>query len=77
MKVDICRSGTYICRVVGNPQLGLIGSNRCLLYGKRRLDPRTIIVINQWNLTTYRNEKKRDDMFNEVIDLYQVQTGYR
>jgi hypothetical protein len=27
-KVDICRSGTCICRVVGNPQLGLIVSNR-------------------------------------------------
>jgi hypothetical protein len=26
VKVDICRSGTCICHVVGNPQLGLIGS---------------------------------------------------
>ena len=25
---NICRSPTYICRVVWNPQLGLIGSNR-------------------------------------------------
>ena len=77
MKVDICRSRTHIWHVVRNPQLGLIGLNRCLLYGKRRLDPRTIIVVNQWNLVTYGNEKKRDEMFNEVIDLYQVQTGYR
>ena len=77
MKVDICRSRTCICHVVGNPQLGLIGLNHRLLYGKRRLDPCTIIVVNQWNLATYGNEKKRDEMLNEVIDLYQVQTGYR
>jgi hypothetical protein len=28
VKVDICRSGTCICRVVRNPQLGIIDSNR-------------------------------------------------
>jgi hypothetical protein len=27
-EVDICGSRTYICRVVRNPQLGLIDSNR-------------------------------------------------
>jgi hypothetical protein len=76
VKVDIYRSGTYICRVVGNPQLGLIGSNRHLLYGNRRLDSRTIIVVDQWNMITYGYEMKRDVMPNEVIDLDQVQIGY-
>jgi hypothetical protein len=28
VKVDICRLESYICRVVRNPQLGIIGSNR-------------------------------------------------
>jgi len=49
VKVDICRSRTCICRVVGKPLLALIDSNRRLLYGNKRLDPRTIIVVNQWN----------------------------
>ena len=46
MKVDMCRSGTYICRVVRKPQLALIDSNHRLLYGNRRLDSRTMIVVN-------------------------------
>jgi hypothetical protein len=30
VKVDICRLESYICRMVRNPQLGIIGSNhRC------------------------------------------------
>jgi hypothetical protein len=29
MKVDICRLESYICRVVRDPQLGIIDSNRC------------------------------------------------
>jgi hypothetical protein len=29
VKVDICRFESYICRVVREPQLGIIGSNRC------------------------------------------------
>jgi hypothetical protein len=28
VKVDICRLESYICRVVRDPQLGIIGSNR-------------------------------------------------
>ena len=48
MKVDICRSRTYMCRVVRKPELALIDSNHRLLYHNRRLDPRTIIVVNQW-----------------------------
>jgi hypothetical protein len=28
VKVDICRLESYICRVIRNPQLGLIDSNR-------------------------------------------------
>jgi hypothetical protein len=44
--VDMCKSETCICRVVGNPQLGLIGLNRCLLYVNKRLDTRTSIVVN-------------------------------
>jgi hypothetical protein len=28
LKVDICRFESYICRVVRDPQLGIIGSNR-------------------------------------------------
>jgi hypothetical protein len=28
VKVDICRFESYICRVVRDPQLGIIGSNR-------------------------------------------------
>ena len=44
VKVDIWRSRTCICRVVGKPQLALIGSNRRLLYGNRRLGPRTYIL---------------------------------
>jgi hypothetical protein len=28
VKVDICRLKSYICRVVRDPQLGIIGSNR-------------------------------------------------
>jgi hypothetical protein len=30
VKVDICRLESYICRVIRDPQLGIIGSNcRC------------------------------------------------
>jgi hypothetical protein len=30
VKVDICRLKSYVCRVVRDPQLGIIGSNhRC------------------------------------------------
>ena len=62
MKVDICRYRTRICRLVGKPQLALINSNHCLLYGNRRLDPRTIIVVNQWNhgYLSIRDEVRRD-----------------
>jgi hypothetical protein len=28
VKVDICRLKSYVCRVVRNPQLGIIDSNR-------------------------------------------------
>jgi hypothetical protein len=28
VKVDICRFGSYICRVIRDPQLGIIDSNR-------------------------------------------------
>jgi hypothetical protein len=28
VKVDLCRLESYICRVVRNPQLGIIDSNR-------------------------------------------------
>jgi hypothetical protein len=28
VKVDICRLESYLCRVVRNPQLGIIDSNR-------------------------------------------------
>ena len=48
VKVDMCRSRTYICCVVRKPQLALIDSNHHLLYGNRRLVPCTIIVVNQW-----------------------------
>jgi hypothetical protein len=50
VRVDECRLATYICRVVWeSPSWVLIGSNRRLLYGKRRLETRTIIVVNKWN----------------------------
>ena len=48
VKVDIYRSRTYICHVARKPQLTLIDLNRRLLYGSRRFDPRTIIIVNQW-----------------------------
>jgi hypothetical protein len=50
VKVDMCRSGTYICHVVRKPQLGLINSNRCASQ-RRRPDPLTYIVVNKWSIS--------------------------
>jgi hypothetical protein len=37
VKVDICRLGSYICRVIRDPHLGLIDSNRrCSLVKETR-----------------------------------------
>jgi hypothetical protein len=37
VKIDICRLESYICRVVRDPQLGIIDSNRhCSLVKKTR-----------------------------------------
>jgi hypothetical protein len=56
-EVDICRSGTCICRVVRKPQLGLIDSNHRAprLW---RLDSPIYIVVNQWNMVTYGYDNK-------------------
>jgi hypothetical protein len=47
VRVNICMSLIYICRVVRKPQLGQIDMNRCLLHGNRRHDQLTCIVVNQ------------------------------
>ena len=50
MQVGICRSGTCICRVVWNSQLGLIGSNRrCSSVMETQLTVHHR-SINNWNL---------------------------
>ena len=53
-----------------------IDSNCHLLYGNRRHDQLTYIVVNQWNMVTCGYEIRRDEVINEVIELDQVQTGY-
>jgi hypothetical protein len=47
-EVDICRSGTYICHVVRNPQLGFNRFESSLLLGYGDLILRPLIVVNQW-----------------------------
>jgi hypothetical protein len=39
VKVDICWLESYICRVVRNPQLGIINSNRCCSSVKETRSP--------------------------------------
>ena len=64
MQVGICRSGTCICRVVWNSQLGLIGSNRrCSSVMETQLTVHHR-SINNWNL---RKVCERDGY--EVHDL--------
>jgi hypothetical protein len=51
VKVDICRFESYICRVVRDPQLGIIDSNRrCSSYMETRFSV-FIIVDNKWNFS--------------------------
>ena len=71
MRVDICRFRTCKCCVVRKPQLGQIDLNRCLLYGNRRLDPRTIILVNQGKhgYLQIRDDISRDELINEVVDI--------
>jgi hypothetical protein len=47
-RVDICRFGTYICHVDGNPQLGFNRFKSSLLLGYGDSTLRPLIVVNQW-----------------------------
>jgi hypothetical protein len=50
VKVDICRLESYICHVVRNPQLGIKSIQIAAASWLRRLDLRSYIVVNKWNI---------------------------
>jgi hypothetical protein len=69
VKVDICRSGTCICHVVRDPQLGFNRFESSLLLGYGDSITRSALSLINGTMTMRL-------MFQEMFDLDQVQTGY-